>query len=158
MASFLQWFRGGADFHYHDLIHCMDHDYIMITLVIISCIGVFSGYIMIAYKWSKAASDSPDTEAKRALTDLKWIFIFCAICGYLWVVMELIWPAWRLYLVFLLALNFYTWRYVLTSIRGLEKVYSYLTDRDQLIREIVLQKSEIQNLKDALERTSATVR
>ncbi|MCK6418101.1 MAG: hypothetical protein L6Q57_04070 [Alphaproteobacteria bacterium] len=154
MNSIIQWFRGGENFHYHNLIHCMDHDYIMIVLVIAACIGVFTGYMMIARKWSEAARAAPDSEAKKALTDLKWIFIFCALCGYMWVVMEVLWPAWRLYFIFLIALNFFTWRYVLRSIRGLEKVYTYLKDRDQLIREIMTQKNEIQDLQRRLSQTS----
>ena len=152
MSEFLAWFTGGANYTYHNLIHCMDGDYVMIGLVVAACIGVFAGYMMIAYKWSMAAKAAPDGEAKSALTDLKWIFLLCGICGYLWVVMEVFWLAWRAYFIFLLALNFFTWRYVLKSIKGLEQVYSYLQDRDQLVREIIQQRAAIKRLEDMIEK------
>lgn len=146
MEGFLKWFTGGEHYNYHTLFHCMDNDLVSITIAILLCLGVFTGYLVIAYRWYKAALSAPDSQAKQALNDLKWIFIFCACCGYLWVILESVWPAWRLYIVFLAGLNFYTWRYVL-RIESLESVYNYLKDRDDLIRELEKKENEIERLR-----------
>ncbi len=124
----------------------MDHDYLTIALAVISCAGVFTGYWIIAWRWSQAARNAPQSEGKKALHDLKWIFIFCGICGYLWIILEMFWPAWRLYIFFLFALNIYTWRYVL-RMQGLEEVYQYLRDRDRLVKQLESQEIEISRLK-----------
>lgn len=146
MKRFLEWFTGGEYYNYHTLFHCMDNDLVSMAIVIILCAGVFSGYLVIAYRWYRAAMSAPDSQAKKALNDLKWIFLFCACCGYLWVILEAVWPAWRLYMIFLALLNFYTWRYVL-RIEALEKVYNYLKDRDDLIQEIEKKNAEIEKLQ-----------
>ncbi len=150
MDSIIHWFTGGPQYHYHTLAHCLDGDLVVMSLAVLLCSGVFIGYWIIASRWSKAAGKSRASSARQALNDLKWIFILCGICGYLWVLMETVWPAWRLYLFFLLALNFFTWRYVLGSIKGLESVYRYLEDRDMIVREIMVQKEEIARLKEEL--------
>lgn len=118
----LDWFTGGADYTYRTLVHCMDHDFISITLVIMLCVGIFSGYMVIAYRWSKAAKEVPESEAKNALQDLKWIFLICGVCGYLWILIDSVWPAWRLYMIALALLNFFTWRYVI-RVDSLDRIY-----------------------------------
>jgi len=145
MAEFFKWFTGGAYYHYHTLVHCMDYDYVTLTIVLILCAGVFTGYLAIAWQWSRSAKKAPDSSAKRALQDLKWIFIICAVCGYLWVFLELFWPAWRFYMIFLALLNLFTWRYVLRN-NMMNKVYDCLKDRSDLISEIEEQRKEIDKL------------
>jgi|GEM_PF-5073303 len=146
MYDFIQWFRGGAYYHYHNLIHCMDSDFVTLTIVLILCVGVFTGYLIIAYRWSTAAKSVPESPAKRALNDLKWIFIICAICGYAWVLLEVFWPGWRLYMIMLAWLNLYTWRYIIRE-NSLEKLYEYLKDRDDLVQKINDQQETIDQLK-----------
>lgn len=157
MSKFFDWFAGGTEYQYHNLFHCLDGDLLTISMVLLLCIGVFTGYFVIAWRWSVAAIASPDSDAKKALQDLKWIFIFCSVCGYAWVCMEALWPAWRLYIIFLVFLNFFTWRYVL-RIHALEGVYKHLRDKDQYIQEIELQRVEIESLKKQLrEKQAATL-
>lgn len=146
MKEFFGWFTGGEIYSYHNLFHCMDNDIVTITIVVLLCVGVFTGYMFIAYRWFDAACDVPDSEAKSALNDLKWIFIFCGICGYLWVILETVWPAWRFYMFFLMALNFVTWRYVI-RVDSLDRIYRYLKDRDDLVREIEMKQLEIEKLQ-----------
>lgn len=148
MQGFLDWFTGGEFYNYHNLFMCMDNDFISITLVVALCVAVIAGYGIIAYRWSKAASDAPESEAKKALRDLKWIFIFCAICGYLFVVIKMVWPAWRLFIFFLVALNYFTWSYV-TRLDAMERIYKYLKDRDDLVKEIDSKQQEIDELLQA---------
>lgn len=146
MEQFSDWFTGGELYNYHNLIHCMDHDYVTITLVVILCVGVFTGYMVIAYRWFEAASEVPESQAKSALNDLKWIFLLCGVCGYLWVILETVWPAWRFYMFFLAALNLFTWRYVI-RVDSLDRIYRYLKDRDDLVKEIEMKQQEIEKLR-----------
>lgn len=148
MNTVIDWFTGGEHYSYHTLIHCMDNDMVSIALVIMLCLGVMSGYLIIAYRWSKAAAQVPESDAKKGLNDLKWIFLICAVCGYLWVVLEAFWPAWRLYILFLAALNFVTWRYVIRE-NSLDRIYKYLKDRDDLVQEIEAKQKEIERLQRA---------
>ena len=146
MTEFIQWFRGGSYYHYHNLIHCMDSDYVTLTIVVLLCFSIFAGYIMIAYRWSMISKALPDGPSKRALNDIKWIFIFCGICGYGWLILEIFWPAWRLYMILLTLLNIFTWRYVL--MQGLlEALYSYLKQRDDVIQKINDQQETIDQIK-----------
>lgn len=124
----------------------MDSDFVTLTIVLILCVGVFTGYLIIAYRWSTAAKSVPESPAKRALNDLKWIFIICAICGYAWVLLEVFWPGWRLYMIMLAWLNLYTWRYIIRE-NSLEKLYEYLKDRDDLVQKINDQQETIDQLK-----------
>lgn len=146
MEKFLDWFTGGDHYDYHNLFHCIDNDLVTITLIVSLCVGVFTGYLIIAYRWSKAAKEAPESEAKKALNDLKWVFIVCAICGYLWVILETVWPAWRLYMMVLAVLNFFTWRYVF-RIEAIDRIYKYLRDRDDLVKEIEEKQKEIERLE-----------
>lgn len=146
MSNLLQWFTGGETYNYHNLFQCMDNDLVTLTLVVSLCVGVFSGYLIIAYRWFKAAKEAPESEAKQALQDLKWIFILCATCGYLFVILKTVWPAWRFYMFFLALLNYFTWRYVL-RIEALDTIYSYLKDRDDLIKENQAKQEEIERLE-----------
>ena len=142
MIEWLDWFRGGTYYTYHTLKHCMDGDLLTLSIVVFLCIGVFSGYLVIAYRWHNAAKKVPDSAAKKGLQDLKWIFILCAVCSYLWVILEVFWPGWRLYMIVLAALNVYTWRYVLRE-NSMEKLYRYLQDRDELVKKIEMQEEEL---------------
>lgn len=146
MSNLIEWFTGGELYRYHKLFHCMDGDLVTMCLVILLCVGVFSGYLVVAFRWFKASEQAPESEAKKALNDLKWIFVLCAICGYLWVILEVFWPAWRLYAVALAGLNYFTWRYVF-RVEALEHIYSYLKDRDDLIKLIEIKQKEIDQLK-----------
>ena len=125
---------------------CLDNDIITITLIIILSIIIFSGYLFIAYKWSKAENEVPNSEAKKALNDLKWTFIICATCGYLFVLVKTVWPAWRLYAILMMLLSFVTWRYVLRE-ESMDLIYRHLKDREDLVREIEKQQSIIKKLE-----------
>jgi signal transduction histidine kinase len=63
------------------------------------------------------------------------IFTFCGICGYLFIPIKLVWPAWRLYDLFMLGLVFYTWRYAL-NVKGLKVLYSAVGRSGELQSEL----------------------
>ncbi len=146
MEQVTDWFVGGKNYTYHDLFHYMDGDVLMISTILLLCAGVFSGYFIIAWRWSTASKATPDSDAKKALNDLKWIFILCGICGYLWVCLESVWPAWRLYALFLAGLNFFTWRYV-SRLTALDGVYEHLKDKQSLFEEISTLREQIKELQ-----------
>ena len=92
----LRWFTGG-DSQYMMLYQCMKRDYVWIGLTVLLDGAVAAGYALIAMHWSKNSRSLPDIPAKRALANMRNIFAFCGICGYLFIPVKMIWPAWRLY-------------------------------------------------------------
>src|SRR5688572_23347281 len=109
--DFLYWFSGG-DEQYHTLYHCMRGDIVWIVITIVLDILVASGYIIIAHHWNvNEKLLDKNSRARHALSHLKNIFIFCGICGYIFIPIKMFWPAWRLYDFFLVILVFFTWKY-----------------------------------------------
>lgn len=94
-----------------DLIHCMGHDTFWITMTVVLDFAVAAGYGAIALHWWKNQRLLPGGPAKRALAQMRNIFLFCGICSYVFIPMKMVWPAWRLYDMFMLALVYSTWRY-----------------------------------------------
>lgn len=43
--------------------------------------------------------------------DLAYVFLWCAVCGYGMSILMFVWPAYRLLAIFLLVLNFFSWRF-----------------------------------------------
>lgn len=133
IASILNWFAGGATGGHHggstrymDLIHCMGHDYLWITITITLDLAVAAGYLLIARHWARNARRLDKAHpAYRPLQHLKSIFLFCGLCGYVFIPIKMFWPAWRLYDLFMLALVYFTWRYALRA-RGLNVIYTEL--------------------------------
>ena len=118
------WFSGGRP-GYMDLRHCMNHDTFWILITVVLDLAVAVGYVLIALHWrlnERALADSP---AKSALGMMKNIFIFCGLCGYLFIPVKMFWPAWRLYDGFLAVLVYLTWRYALGA-KELRVVYNEL--------------------------------
>src|SRR5581483_64126 len=117
-SAFFRWFTGG-DTQYHTLFQCMNHDRLWIAIT------VASGYSLIALHWWKNQKLLPDSQAKRALGTMRNIFVFCGICGYLFIPIKMFWPAWRLYDIVIVFLVYYTWRYAWNS-SNLKVVYGEL--------------------------------
>jgi signal transduction histidine kinase len=133
-GDLLRWFSGGSD-GYMSLSHCMKGDRFWITLTVILDLAVAIGYILIARHWWENEKILPMSQAKLALGNMKRIFIFCGMCGYLFIPIKMIWPAWRLYDCFMVALVFFTWRYALNA-RQLRVVYHELGRTKQLAYEL----------------------
>ena len=140
IASLTQWFAGG-DTPYHNLIHCMSHDTPWITATVALDVIVAVGYVLIAYHWrqnEKLLSPSP---ARKALSTMRGIFTFCGICGYVFVPIKMVWPAWRLYDGFMLVLVFYTWTYALNAKR-LKVVYTAIGRSEGLAEDLSKAREE----------------
>ena len=54
-----------------------------------------AGYALIALHWGRNERLLPPIPAKRALGNMRNIFVFCGICGYAFIPIKMIWPAWR---------------------------------------------------------------
>src|SRR5262245_32080762 len=123
VLCFLDWFTGGSENPYMRLYHCMAHDWLWIWITVALDLAVAAGYGVIAVHWWKNQRHLPPIPAKRALNTLRNIFIFCGICGYLFIPIKMLWPAWRLYDLFMAVLVYFTWKYA-WSARALKVVYS----------------------------------
>lgn len=117
------------------LSHCMDHDWPWIAATIGLDLAVAAGYIAIARHWWTNQRRLADGPARRALGDMRTIFLFCGLCGYLFVPIKMFWPAWRLYDAFLFVLVVVTWRYALSA-RNLRVIYDSLDRSDRLALEL----------------------
>jgi signal transduction histidine kinase len=140
-GDLIRWFSGGTD-GYMSLIHCMKGDTFWITLTVILDLAVALGYVLIARHWWENEKLLPASQAKLALGSMKRIFLFCGMCGYLFIPIKMFWPAWRLYDLFMIALVFFTWRYALNA-RQLRVVYHELGRNKQLAYE--LEESRVQS-------------
>src|SRR4051812_25701462 len=117
----LDWFAGNG--RYQTLRHCMGNDTLWIVVTVLLDLAVAAGYVLIALHWSRNERGLPDIPAKRALANMRNIFAFCGICGYLFIPIKMFWPAWRLYDLFMVALVWFTWKYALDA-RRLKVVYN----------------------------------
>jgi hypothetical protein len=85
------WFAGGG--RYMDLACCMGYDYLWIGITVALDAAVAGGYALIALHWWKNQRHLPDSPAKRALGNMRNIFLFCGICGYAFIPVKMVWPA-----------------------------------------------------------------
>ena len=114
IVNLTRWFSGGPD-GYMTLVHCMKGDTFWIALTLILDLVVTLGHALIARHWWENEKLLPESQAKSALGQMKRIFIFCGMCGYLFIPIKRFWPAWRLYDFMRMGLAFITWRYALNS-------------------------------------------
>ena len=140
IRGLLDWFAGGPD-GYMTLVHCMNHDYVWIAVTVALDLMVAAGYVLIALHWRRNERALRDSPAKAALGTMKTIFVFCGICGYLFIPIKMVWPAWRLYDGFLAVLVYYTWHYALRS-RQLNVVYHELGRSERLADELKSAREE----------------
>ena len=133
LQSVLQWLAGNG--RYHTLIHCMGGDTFWIAITVALDFTVAAGYGLIALHWWKNQRHLADTPAKRALGTMRNIFLFCGICGYLFIPVKMVWPAWRLYDGVMFVLAYYTWRYAWGA-KDLKVIYSELGRSKQLAEDL----------------------
>jgi signal transduction histidine kinase len=130
LRTLVDWFAGGPN-RYMTLTHCMNHDWFWIGLTVLLDLAVASGYVVIALHWWRDERPLAESPPKSALRNMKQIFLFCGLCGYLFIPVKMVWPAWRLYNGFLAILAYYTWRYAWGA-KDLEVVYSALGRSERL--------------------------
>jgi signal transduction histidine kinase len=157
-SRFLDWFTGGASYPYMRLIECMSGDWTWIAITVGLDLAVATGYALIALHWWKNSKLVPgDSPPKRALDRIRNIFIFCGLCGYLFIPVKMVWPAWRLYDMFMLVLAYYTWRYALEA-RGLKVLYSEFSRSEKLASDLKASQEQSQRKSAFLNAISHDLR
>lgn len=139
-TSFVNWFAGGNQ-QYMTLYHCMNHDVLWVAITVILDLTVAAGYGVIAMHWWKNQKRVPPTPARAALGNIRNIFIFCGICGYIFIPIKMFWPAWRLYDIFMAVLVYFTWRYAAQA-KDLKVVYNELGRSSELSKELEKSRDE----------------
>ena len=141
LQSFIDWFSGGTN-QYMTLYHCMSHDNLWVAITVGLDLAVAAGYVLIMMHWWRNERTLPDNvPAKHALRSMRNIFLFCGLCGYLFIPIKMFWPAWRLYDIFMMVLVYNTWRYALGA-RGLKVVYNEIGRSQALADELAQSRSE----------------
>jgi signal transduction histidine kinase len=138
-GTFLDWFAG--DGSYSTLYHCMGGDTFWIVATVALDLAVAAGYLLIARHWWVNERTLPHIPARRALGNMRNIFLFCGICGYIFIPIKMFWPAWRLYDLFMLFLVYFTWRYAWGA-KDLKVIYAELGRSNRLERELEKSKEE----------------
>src|SRR4051812_39758658 len=82
-GTFVDWFAG--DGRYNTLYHCMGGDIFWIVATVVLDLSVAAGYIVIAKHWWKNQRLLAPSPARDALRSMRNIFLFCGICGYLFI-------------------------------------------------------------------------
>lgn len=142
-SDVISWFSGGSDHPYHNLFHCMRQDTLWVTLTVVLDLMVAIGYLLIAKHWWVNQRSLPDSAPKRALGSMRNIFLFCGICGYVFIPVKMFWPAWRLYDLFMVFLAYFTWKYAWGA-RELKVVYNAIGQNETLARELEASREEAQ--------------
>jgi signal transduction histidine kinase len=140
LQTLIDWFAGGDD-RYCTLLTCMHRDPVWIPITIALDLAITVGYGIIAVHWWRNERQLPASPARSALANMRNIFVFCSVCGYLFVPVKLVWPAWRLYDIFMVVLVFYTWRYAFSA-QGLKVVYSSLGRSTKLAADLAESREE----------------
>jgi signal transduction histidine kinase len=139
-AGLWSWFSGGQQ-QYMKLSHCMNSDWFWIVLTVTLDVLVGVGYGIIAMHWWRNQRSLQPGPAKSALGSLRNIFIFCAFCGYIFIPMKMVWPAWRLYDIAMAVLVYFTWKYAWGA-RQLKVLYTELGKTEQLSTELQASREE----------------
>ena len=107
--------------HYQCLVDCLDHDWVMIWLVVLLSSGVIFSFMWIAWQWHQDSRSLLKGPAKSSLIYLRSMFVVCGACGYGFVLLKMFWPAWWLNVFGLVVLNYYSWTFACRG--GLKLVY-----------------------------------
>lgn len=150
IQNILDWFAGGANPHaahghgpynYMQLYQCMGADWFWISVTVALELTVAVGYVVIAYHWHQQQKALKPSPAKLALIRMKNIFVFCGLCGYLFIPIKMFWPAWRLYDMTMVILVTVTWRYAWKA-RDLKVVYAALGRTEKLAEDLEVSQAE----------------
>jgi len=123
------------------LFHCMGHDTFWVTLTVVLDLTVAIGYGLISIHWWTNQRTLPPSPARNALGNMRNIFMFCGICGYVFIPIKMVWPAWRLYDMIMFVLVFYTWRYALNA-KELRVIYTAISRSNQLAEDLAKSREE----------------
>ncbi|MBO6514020.1 MAG: response regulator [Phycisphaerales bacterium] len=105
-----------ADGNYLPRTHCMttqtgETDWFFVWILVALNAIIIMGYARIFVFWRRAYLQEEQQDRNKKLMDLAWIFLFCAICGYVSSIVLFFWPAYRLLALALVPLGFFTWKF-----------------------------------------------
>ncbi|MEO0715806.1 MAG: ATP-binding protein [Planctomycetota bacterium] len=112
--SHVDWFTNwGA---YKPRTHCVTNaegeaDWPWIAVLVLLSAAVIGGYLKIVWFWRRAYLAEPAKYRNRKLMQLAYIFLWCAVCGYLSAILMFFWPAYRLLAIALAVLAWVTWAF-----------------------------------------------
>jgi PAS domain S-box-containing protein len=87
-----------------------------VTIALIALVAI--GYGVIAFNWYFQAKLKQPAESRKALARLRWIVLWCCVCGYVFYATDITWSLWRLYDLALLLLAVHTWTFAV-RMRGI---------------------------------------
>lgn len=157
-AGFTSHFDFFTNFgNYMPRIHCMrtadgQPDWPWIISLITLTLGVVIAYLRIFVFWRRAYLDVQERDRNTKLMDLAYIFLWCAICGYAMSILMFFWPAYRMLVIFLVALNWFAWRFA-ANLGDLKVSLSAKALQRQLENALALKNRELEQL--VAERTHA---
>ena len=140
LRGVIDWFSGGSH-QYMRLYHCMNMDTPWVVLTVTLDFLVALGYLLIARHWWINERALPESPAKQALRTMRNIFIFCGTCGYLFIPIKMVWPAWRLYDFVMAFLVYFTWKYA-ASANNLKVIYNELNESKKLKADLEQSQEE----------------
>ncbi|MBI1190367.1 MAG: EAL domain-containing protein [Tepidisphaera sp.] len=157
-AGFVSHFDFFTNFgNYMPRVHCMSTaggqpDWPWIISLIGLTLGIVIAYARIFVFWRRAYLEVPERDRNNKLMDLAYIFLWCAICGYAMSIIMFFWPAYRLLAIFLVALNWFSWRFA-ANLRDLKVSLSAKALQRQLDDALAQKNRELEQL--VAERTHA---
>jgi signal transduction histidine kinase len=155
LADFFGWFTNYG--RYNTLFHCMSEDVLWVAITVALDVAVATGYIVIARHWWQNSRGMGDSPAKRALGTIRNIFVFCGICGYLFIPVKMLWPAWRLYDIVMAFLVYFTWKYAWGS-KDLRVVYNAIGRSERLAAELAETREQARRKASFLNAVSHDLR
>ncbi|TVQ51877.1 MAG: response regulator [Phycisphaerales bacterium] len=101
---------------YYPHTHCIrseegQTDWIWVGILIAVNLAVIFGYLRIFLFWRRSYLAEEVQDRNTKLMDLAYIFLWCAVCGYLMFIVTFFWPAYRLLAVLMFILMIFTWRF-----------------------------------------------
>lgn len=148
MGDILDWFAGGGD-GYLTLGRSLRYDRVWIAAAVVLDLFLSAGVALIAFHWWRFGRHLRPSPAGAALAQLKTIFLLCGLCGYLFVPLRIVWPAWRLYVLAVAAIAVVAWRFALRK-AALGSVYEELERCERLTRELQDRRDDSERRADFL--------
>jgi signal transduction histidine kinase/CheY-like chemotaxis protein len=174
-SSEASWWAGVAGFFTNDgayraRTHCLvdeagTPDWPWIIALITVNLLVIAGYMRIFMFWNACYRREKPEHRDAKLMDLAHIFLWCAVCGYVLAVMTFFWPAYRLAVVCLAILAFFTWKFIwslddfresLSARRFKHELEASLLERNEALERQVAERTA--QLEDARARADAANR
>jgi signal transduction histidine kinase/ActR/RegA family two-component response regulator len=101
---------------YKPRTHCMvgadgRPDWPWVSALALLTTGVIAAYLRIFLFWRRSYLAEQERDRNTKLMDLAYVFLWCAVCGYLMSILVFVWPAYRLLAFALVVLNIFCWRF-----------------------------------------------